>query len=114
MSRQASYLGAFSPEPSRFFFPHFPRELCNMHLLYIDESGTSDIPGNTSHFVLAGISIPIEYWKAFDTEIGTIKKKYDLEDKEIHVGWLLRKYLEQDRIPNFSTLNYVQRIAEVQ
>ena len=30
-----------------------------MYLCYIDESGTSDIPGNTSHFILAGLSLPI-------------------------------------------------------
>ncbi len=29
-----------------------------MFLCYIDESGTSNIPGNTSHFILAGLAIP--------------------------------------------------------
>lgn len=85
-----------------------------MHLLYIDESGTSDIPGNTSHFVVAGVSIPIEYWKVFDQEIATIKKRYDLQDTEMHVGWLMRKYLDQDRIAGFASMNLAQRRSEVQ
>ena len=33
-----------------------------MYLCYIDESGTSDIPGNTSHLILAGLSLPIWHW----------------------------------------------------
>ena len=37
-----------------------------MYLCYIDESGTSVVPGNTSHFVLAGLSIPIVQWKGGD------------------------------------------------
>jgi len=85
-----------------------------MHLLYIDESGTSDIRGNTSHFVLAGVSIPIAYWKVFDREIEAIKRKYGLEGVEIHVGWILRKYLEQDRIAGFQQLDYAQRRAQVE
>jgi hypothetical protein len=85
-----------------------------MHLCYIDESGTSDIPGNTSHFVLAGISIPIEYWKSCDNDIETIKHKYQLENSEIHLGWILRPYLEQTKINGFDHLNYTQRRSQVE
>ena len=85
-----------------------------MYLCYIDESGTSDIPGNTSHFVLAGFSIPIKYWKSCDKTIGVIKKKYNLEYAEIHLGWILRPYLEQTRISNFEKLDYAQRRSQVQ
>ena len=85
-----------------------------MYLLYVDESGTSDIPGNTSHFVLAGVSIPITSWKAFDLEIETVKREYDLQGAEIHLGWILRKYLEQDRIPGFSKLDHKRRRSEVE
>lgn len=69
-----------------------------MYLCYIDESGTADIPGNTSHFVLAGLSIPIWAWKDCDRQIEAIKRKYGLLDREIHVGWILRAYLEQSRV----------------
>jgi len=34
-----------------------------MYLCYVDESGTPDIPGNTSHFVLDGIFTPVWHWK---------------------------------------------------
>ena len=84
-----------------------------MYLCYIDESGTSDIPGNTSHFVLAGISLPIWHWRDADREIMVIKRKYNLQDSEIHTAWLLRKYLEQSQIQDFDNLNKSQRRSEV-
>jgi hypothetical protein len=84
-----------------------------MYLCYIDESGTSQIPGNTSHFVLAGLSIPIWYWKKCEEEIQQIKKKYDLIDAEIHTGWIIRLYIEQIKIANFSSLDPFRRKQEV-
>ena len=85
-----------------------------MYLCYIDESGTPDIPGNTSHFVLAGLSIPVWYWRNCDRDVGFIKKKYALSDSEIHVAWILRPYLEQTRLPDFDSLDYKQRYSQVQ
>lgn len=85
-----------------------------MHLCYIDESGTSDIPGNTSHFILAGLSVPIANWRTCDQQIESIKRQYDLTDSEIHVAWILRPYHEQHRIPNFVKLDYNQRRSQVQ
>lgn len=85
-----------------------------MYLLYIDESGTSSIPGNTSHFILAGLSVPIWRWKNCDREISNIKQQYGLNDAEIHTAWILRNYLEQSQIPNFSSLNSQQRRSEVE
>ncbi len=49
-----------------------------MFLCYIDESGTPDIPGNTSHYVLAGLSIPDEYWKSHHVQLEEIKYAYGL------------------------------------
>lgn len=84
-----------------------------MYLCYVDESGTSDVPGNTSHFILSGLSIPIHRWKYCDNQILTIKRRYELESAEIHVGWMLRTYLEQSRITNFENLTYTQRESQV-
>lgn len=84
-----------------------------MYLCYIDESGTSSIPGNTSHFVLAGISVPIWHWTNSDSELNAIKRRYALEQAEIHTAWMLRPYLEQSRITDFAALNYEQRRYEV-
>jgi hypothetical protein len=83
-----------------------------MYLCYLDESGTSEA-GNTSHYVLAGISIPIEYWKSCDERIEKIKAKYGLAGEEIHVAWLLRSYREQNQIANFEKLDYDQRRQKV-
>ncbi len=85
-----------------------------MYLCYIDESGTSSLPGNTSHFILAGLSIPIEQWRNCDAEIAGIKGKYDLLNAEIHVAWILRPYHEQQRTSNFATMNYRQRRSAVE
>ncbi len=85
-----------------------------MYLCYIDESGTPDVPGNTSHYVLAGISIPIWHWHAADREIAAILSHYGLAGEELHTAWILRSYLEQYRIPNFEQLTRDQRRNAVQ
>jgi len=80
-----------------------------MYLCYIDESGTSDVPGTSSHFVLLGIAIPIEKWKDYKASIVKIKGKYELAGKEIHTAFMLRRFIEQDKISNFEKLSYKQR-----
>lgn len=85
-----------------------------MFLCYLDESGTPDIPGNTSHFILAGLSIPIWHWKQCDAELTQIKHKYQLDQEEIHIAFMLRKYIEQSKIPDFEKMDYATRHYEVQ
>ncbi len=85
-----------------------------MYLCYIDESGTPDVPGNTSHYVLAGLSIPIWHWKTCDNEIFAVKRRYGLETSEMHVAWMMRPYFEQSRIPDFNALNYRERRSRVE
>jgi hypothetical protein len=85
-----------------------------VYFCYIDESGTPEIPGNTSHYVLAGLSIPISFWKKCEKGIDGIKARYNLAGAEIHTGWIIRKYLEQSRIKDFDTLSYTQRRYEVE
>ncbi len=80
-----------------------------VYFCYIDESGTSAIPGNTSHYILCGVSIPVKYWKRCDRKIKQLKHKYGLDGSEIHTGWIMRKYLEQSRIDNFDTFDYATR-----
>jgi len=84
-----------------------------MYLCYIDESGTPDIPGNTSHYVLAGVSVPVQYWRDCDKDIESIKSRYHLVDEEIHVAWILRSYPEQNKISGFESLDYNQRRYQV-
>ena len=85
-----------------------------MYLCYVDESGTPEVPGNTSHFILAGISIPIWHWRTSDRSISAILSKYGLGGAELHTAWILRKYLEQSRIPNFEQLSWADRRAAVE
>jgi len=84
-----------------------------MYLCYVDESGTPELPGNTSHFVLAGISVPVWHWKTCEADISNVKHKYDLADAEIHTGWLCRKYGEQESITNYDKLEKADRIYQV-
>lgn len=85
-----------------------------MYLCYIDESGTPDIPGNTSHYVLAGLSIPVWHWRDCDRGLRTIKDDYDLAGAEIHTGWILRTYLEQSKVNGFESMGFAQRRYEVE
>ncbi len=85
-----------------------------MYICYIDESGTPEIPGTSSHFILAGIAVPINEWRDCDQAISQILKPYDLEDAELHTAWIARKYLEQTKIPNFDNLSYFDRRSKVQ
>lgn len=83
------------------------------YLCYVDESGTPDVPGTSSHFVLAGLAIPIERWQEADRAITAILQKYDLEDGEVHTAWLLRGYPEQGKIAGFEAMSRLERRAAV-
>ncbi|MEN6292162.1 MAG: DUF3800 domain-containing protein, partial [Methanobacterium sp.] len=85
-----------------------------MYLCYIDESGTPELTGNTSHFILAGISIPIWHWQNYEKEIKAIQNKYELNGTEIHTAWILRPYREQSLIPNFEIMHNTQRRTEIE
>ena len=85
-----------------------------MYLCYVDESGTSEVPGNTSHFVLAGFSLPIWHWRNADSEIEAVAKRYGLAGQELHTAWLLRPYLEQRLIPQFSEITRDRRRTEME
>ncbi|WP_424948272.1 DUF3800 domain-containing protein [Candidatus Spongiihabitans sp.] len=84
-----------------------------MYLCYIDESGQPDISGNSRHFVLSGLAIPVWHWNSCDAEIRKIKQRHNLENQEIHTAWILRKYLEQSKISNFDSLTPNERRSVV-
>lgn len=80
-----------------------------MYICYLDESGTADASGNTEHFVLLGLAIPAEAWKAKDAQVAAIKKTYGLEDAEVHTAWMARDYPEQRAIADFESLDRAAR-----
>ncbi len=84
-----------------------------MRIAYLDESGTPELTGGTSHFVLLALSISAQTWKEKDTDIGAIKASVGLEQAEIHAAWMARRYLEQERIAGFAGMDHGQRRAEV-
>lgn len=80
-----------------------------MYLCYLDESGTPEIPGTTSHYVLAGLSIPIWHWRTCDRDIGAVRRRFGIDTQELHVAWMLRSYPEQTKIGNFEEMTYSER-----
>ena len=84
------------------------------YLCYIDESGTPEVPGTTSHFILCGLAIPIDRWQQADSEVSAILDRYGLTDGELHTAWLLRSYPEQSRIAGFAKLDWAARRSAVE
>lgn len=83
------------------------------YFCYIDESGTPELPGTSTHFVLVGVAIPLSAWSEADRAITEILKRYGLAESEIHTAWMLRKYAEQRRIPGFDKLTWDARRSAV-
>lgn len=80
-----------------------------LYICYLDESGIVDLSAGTTHYVFVGLAIPIEAWQSKDAEVATVKAQYELQDVEIHTGWMTRRYLEQERISNFAGMSRIQR-----
>lgn len=80
----------------------------------MDESGTPEIPGNSSHFVLAGLSMPIWHWRDADREITQVLAQYGLADQEFHTAWIMKSYFEQSKVNNFNAMDWGARRAAVQ
>ena len=81
-----------------------------MYICYLDESGTANKTDTQSiNFVYAGLAIPANSWKAKDNDISTIKAAHGLDGAEIHTAWLLRKYVEQVKLPDFESLTHAER-----
>lgn len=86
-----------------------------MRICYLDESGVPELTSpDTTHFVLLGMSIRAENWKAKDAKIEAIKRRYDLAGVELHTGYVARRYFEQDGIAGFGAMDYQQRRQVVQ
>lgn len=83
------------------------------YVCYVDESGVPEIPGNSSHFVLAGLAIPVERWREADSRVASVMERYSLTNAELHTAWMFRKYSEQTKIDRFESLSYDQRRTEV-
>lgn len=80
-----------------------------MYICYLDESGTLEPDPTSSHFVFVGVAIPAETWKQKDRDVFAVKRRFELERAEIHAGWMLRPYPEQDRVPEFASMDYPTR-----
>lgn len=80
-----------------------------MHILYMDESGTAELEAEPKHFVLLGLAIRGDFWKTQDALVESIKRRFDLHGQEIHTAWMARRYVEQERIAGFQSLDRKSR-----
>ncbi|MCB9665795.1 MAG: DUF3800 domain-containing protein [Alphaproteobacteria bacterium] len=80
-----------------------------MFICYVDESGVPQPDAGTSHFVLAGVAVPVAKWKRFDEALVTLKGRHKLGGMELHTAWMERFYPEQERIAGFAELSLDQR-----
>lgn len=85
-----------------------------MHMCYLDESGTVDLADSSQAFVLLGLAIPANCWKAYESKFSDVKRRFGLGEQEIHVAWMNRRYEEQHRIPEFDKLDWDARRTAVQ
>lgn len=85
-----------------------------MYICYLDESGTAVKGDQSLNFVYAGLAIPAETWKAKDSNISQIKAAHHLDGEEIHTAWILRKYVEQVKIPDFELLSHEDRRKQIE
>jgi hypothetical protein len=69
-----------------------------MSLCSLDESGVPEIPGNSTHFVLAAQSIPDERWREADEPTSPILAKYGRGGEQLRTTWLLGTRLDRSRI----------------
>lgn len=76
-----------------------------MLICYLDESGVVERGAQGTHFILLGLALPATEWRNRDHAITKLKTVYRLRDAEIHTGWMVRRYPEQDRINGFDTLS---------
>ncbi len=75
-----------------------------MYLCYLDESGGPE-PAGTTHFVLLGLALPALSWKLRDAEVLALKTRHRLSGAEVHTAWMVRRFPEQERIPNFAQMS---------
>lgn len=76
-----------------------------MYICYLDESGVPQKnAGTTAYFVLLGLAIPATTWRDKDAEIAEILNARNFYG-EIHTAWMARMYPEQERIPDFVSLD---------
>ena len=114
--------GRTAPPQTHFLFTPISRTIFSftgceakaMYLCYIDESGVPEIGRGTSHFVLVGLSIESWDWKRQDRVVSTVKNRYGLSNEEIHTGWITRRYIEQEKIAHFVTLDSANRRLQAQ
>ncbi len=84
-----------------------------MYMCYLDESGVPENTG-TSHFVLLGLAIVAEQWSSLEQQITIQKRRFGLQDAEIHTAWMARRYVEQEQIVGFEGLSWDDRRRAVE
>lgn len=86
-----------------------------MFLFYLDASGAPQLSDATRHYALVGAAVHENTWFALDKRVRGLKRGYAFpgEDFELHVKDFNTNIDEQAKIPNFESLNFVDRRGQV-
>jgi len=86
-----------------------------MFLLYVDASGTPDVPGDRNVFAMVGICVHEGTWFALEKRVRRLKLKYALagSDFELHAKDFCCWIREQDEVLDFESLGHAERRARV-
>jgi len=82
-----------------------------MYILYADASGTPGVGENGDVFALLGICVHEGTWFALEKRVGALKARYSYPQIpfELHAKDFCRAYPEQDKIPDFESLDWDAR-----
>lgn len=86
-----------------------------MFLLYVDASGTPDVPGDRNLFAMIGICVHEGTWFALEKRVRRLKQKYALpgSDFELHAKDFCCSIREQEEISGFESLAPAERRSRV-
>ncbi len=94
---------------------------CNgvtVFLLYLDESGVPESHADqTSHFVVVGLAVHEGTWFALEKQVAGLKRRFGLQgdsEYELHAGWILQRYRDQEEVEQFESLSLQARFDAVQ
>lgn len=89
--------------------------LSRMYLLYIDASGTPDLPGDLPTYAMIGLCFNERKWHAVQKRVDGLRRRFSLgPEAELHAKDICVEYREQSRIPEFQGLDRTVRRASIE
>lgn len=91
-----------------------------MYLFYVDESGEREYKSQSKYFALCAMGLPAQEWKAFNTDVLSLKRTYfDDISVEIKSNWLRmpherqRRYLGRYNITEAELQEFTDKLYDI-